>query len=459
MRYAPCAVRHAPWAIPPLCPIPLPPQRYPPPDDGPPDTLREPPPTTSSDPFRVGTVIAGKYQVEWTLAAGSMGGVVVARHLQLDRLVAIKHLHPQLLGNTEAVERFEREARLAATLASAHVVRVHDVDTLPEGGPYIVMEYLEGIDLHRLLTQRPLEVKEAVGYALEVCTALAEAHALGIVHRDLKPQNLYLAKRPAGPPVIKILDFGISKLVQRSSDGEITFITATNQKFGTPLYMSPEQLQSTARVDQRTDIWSLGVTLFELLTSQQPFAGDNVAVLVRSILVSPPLPLAELRPDAPAGLEAVLRRCLEKDPEKRYPNVTEVGKALAPFGPSNAPALVDAIERAATSAEARRQAAKGGAAAHGDRSSTSRVDDEPTTEPVVEPETDPPTARDSGPRSQARAPSPILGVVIALALVGTLVVWKVRETESRRPPPPASPVRSAPSAPSASNDSGIGSRR
>ena len=163
-------------------------------------------------PVRPGDVVAGKYRVDRTLGVGGMGVVVAATQIELDRRVALKFLLPKVLERPRLVARFSREARAAASLQSEHVARVIDVGTLESGGPYIVMEYLEGEDLSHVLARRgPLPSDEAVGYVLEACEAVAEAHAHGIVHRDLKPANLFLATRATGAPVIKVLDFGLSK--------------------------------------------------------------------------------------------------------------------------------------------------------------------------------------------------------------------------------------------------------
>jgi serine/threonine protein kinase len=288
-------------------------------------------------PFANGSIIAGKYLIEETLAEGGIGVVVLAKHLALRQRVAIKYLKPKTLGNPAIVERFLREARLAAQITSEHVVSVYDVGTVPDGGPYMVMEYLVGEDLGRTIRGGPLPTPRAVDYILQACDALAEAHALGIVHRDIKPENLFVAQRASSTPILKIIDFGISKTTSKNGeDANWARQTAVNDRFGTPLYMSPEQLRSTTQVDARTDIWSLGVVLYELLTGVPPFGGDDLPQMCTNIIAGEPQGLIELRPSATPELEAIVLRCLEKDPAKRFRNVGELAGALAPLGPPNA---------------------------------------------------------------------------------------------------------------------------
>jgi serine/threonine protein kinase len=295
--------------------------------------------------FANGALIDGKYLVEETVAEGGIGVIVVARHLALNQRVAIKYLKPKALGNPMLVERFVREGRLAAQIASDHVVRVYDVGSLAEGGPYMVMEYLVGQDLGSLLQTGPLSVERAVDYVVQACDALAEAHVLRIVHRDIKPENLFLAERPSNTPILKIIDFGISKVApSRGEDGRWGHETAASERFGTPLYMSPEHLRSSADVDSRTDIWSLGVTLYELMTGQLPFVGTDLPQLCTSVLASRPIHLTAVLPDASPLLEAVLLKCLEKDPDLRYDDVGALAEELAPFGPPSAGARVARIK-------------------------------------------------------------------------------------------------------------------
>jgi serine/threonine-protein kinase len=296
--------------------------------------------------FRAGAILCGKYRIDRVVAEGGLGIVLAATHLQLGQRVAIKYLKRSAAGLKATVDRFVREAQLASQIRSDHVVRVHDVGTLDDGGPYIVMEYLEGVDLAHVLDAGPLHVRTAIDYVLQACDALAEAHAMGIVHRDLKPGNLFLAKRAAGSSIVKIIDFGISKgAPSRSPSGTWEHVTTAGEIFGTPVYMSPEQLRSMKSVDQRADVWALGVVLHELLTGTMPFDGASVPQLCTSILNDPPVRLTSVRPDAPRELEDVILKCLEKDRNRRYRNVAELAQELAPFAPETAMARVEHIKR------------------------------------------------------------------------------------------------------------------
>jgi len=286
-------------------------------------------PSLELSPVKVGEILAGKYRVERLLGAGGMGVVVLARHVQLDQLVAVKFLLAHSLTNPKVVARFEREARAVVKLKGEHVARVTDVGTMETGAPYIVMEYLEGEDLEHTVARRgQLPIAEAVDYLLQTCEALAEAHAVGIVHRDLKPGNLFLTKRVDGKNLVKVLDFGISKMVDGRED---LALTQTTEVVGSPKYMSPEQLRASRLVDARSDIWSLGVILYELLTADMPFLAETLAHLCALVISDSPRAIRSLRPDVPQGLESIILRCMEKDPNKRFQNVTDLAMALDPF--------------------------------------------------------------------------------------------------------------------------------
>jgi serine/threonine-protein kinase len=301
-----------------------------------------------------GDLVAGKYRVDRVLGAGGMGVVVAATHEQLDQRVALKFLQASVALRVEIVQRFLREARAAVKIHSEHVARVLDVGTLENGVPFMVMEYLDGEDLSRVIAARgSLPVQETVGYVLEACEAVAEAHSLGIVHRDLKPANLFLARRPTGKPVVKVLDFGISKV---SSNVRNDAITKTSSIMGSPGYMSPEQMVDAKSVDFRSDVWSFGVVLYEMLSGRLPFAGDTMPELVAAILQKTPTPLGSLRADVPVGLQVVVDRCLRKEVAGRYENIADLARALAPFGPPRGEQSVERIE-AVLGLEARRQIA------------------------------------------------------------------------------------------------------
>jgi serine/threonine protein kinase len=292
-------------------------------------------------PVQEGEILDGKYRVDKVLGVGGMGIVVAATHVQLNTRVAIKFLLPAAMGNAQIIERFAREARAAVQIQSEHVARVTDVGSLPTGSPYMVMEYLEGNDLaHAVEREGAMPVERAVGYVLQACEAIAEAHALGIVHRDLKPANLFLARRAGRDPIVKVLDFGISKTNETGSG-----LTQTSSVMGSPFYMSPEQMMSSKDVDSRADIWALGIILYELLSGQPPFSGETMAEVVFQVTQRDAPPLSQRRPDVPEGVVAVVSRCLIRDPRQRYENVARLAAALVPFGPPRSEISLERISR------------------------------------------------------------------------------------------------------------------
>ena len=290
-------------------------------------------------------MLVGKYRVARVLGAGAMGIVVAAHHVQLDTKVAIKLLLPELLGNAEAVTRFDREAKAVARMTSEHVARILDVGTLENGVPYMVMEYLDGEDLaERIERKGPLEIEQAVEFVLHACVAVAEAHGLGVVHRDLKPANLFCIKCPDGQLSIKVLDFGISKITGGEAVGqERLAVTKNLDVIGSPLYMSPEQMKASKHADAQSDIWALGVILYELIAGQVPFIGESETEVIIKVSTEPPRPLRGFRPEVPPRLEAVILKCLEKDRAQRYLNVADLACDLASFAPARAYGAIERI--------------------------------------------------------------------------------------------------------------------
>ena len=296
-------------------------------------------------PFSPGEILDGRFRVERVLGSGGVGYVVAAWHLQLDQPVALKFLRPESRADPSFVARFQREARATAKLRGEHTCRIHDVGDSPTFGPYMVMELLDGVDLRQVLKQRgPLPVVEALTFVLQACHALGEAHGRGIVHRDIKPANLLLSRRPDGTSIVKLVDFGLSKLETPTGDGAQPALTVPSMIMGSLPYLSPEQFLNPLEVDHRVDIWALGVTAYELLANARPFGGSQPTQLLMGIMREPPPPLARFRADLPPGLEAALLPCLAKSRDDRYGTVAELARALAPFVPGS-DKLVESIER------------------------------------------------------------------------------------------------------------------
>jgi serine/threonine protein kinase len=291
----------------------------------------------------VGETLDQRYRVEDVLGEGGMGIVVRAHHLALDQPVAIKLMRSD--AEPTWPRRFIREARASARIDSEHVVRVFDVGCLDDGTPFLVMELLEGRDLEAVVADGQLAIEDAVRYGLHVCDALRAAHALGIVHRDVKPANLFLTRRADGSPCIKLLDFGISKEPEQLASEQLAprSLTGVHAVLGSPQFMSPEQLASSRDVDPRADLWSLGATLFELLTLEHAFPGESLAELCTAIMRDAPRRLRDYRPEAPPELEDALVRCLTKDPDERVGSAEELAALLAQvLAPSERPPASDA---------------------------------------------------------------------------------------------------------------------
>jgi serine/threonine-protein kinase len=286
-----------------------------------------------SSPVQPGSLLADKYEVRQILGEGGMGVVVEARHVGLDQRVAVKFLLPEVAEHQDAAERFRREARAAVKITSEHVARVIDVGSTDDGIPYMVMEFLHGHDLSdELRSTGPLPIAEAVGWVLQACEAVAEAHAAGIIHRDLKPANLFLHRKADGTRIVKVLDFGISKSIPGGSLDDLA-LTSTAALIGSPLYMSPEQMHSAKNVDVRTDIWALGAILYQLLTGRPPYVAESLPQLCSALLNDVPPSLNSLRSEVPVGLENVVLGALAKDKAERYPSVAEFASALGEFAP------------------------------------------------------------------------------------------------------------------------------
>jgi eukaryotic-like serine/threonine-protein kinase len=289
-------------------------------------------------------LVAGRYRLDKVLGMGGMGYVVSAVHVGPDRQVervAIKFMLPDALHSSSLHRRFVREAEAIGRLRSEHVCRLLDTGRTPDGAPYMVMEYLSGHDLERLVSGRgPLPLHEAADYGLQILDAMAEAHSQGIIHRDLKPANVFRAWGPDDTPIIKVLDFGVAK----AADGMQS--TATNTVMGSPSFMAPEQIVSSKRVDERADIYSIGAVLYFLLTGKPPFDAEQLPALCLKVLNEDPVPPSHLRPDLPPEIDDIILTCMARDQCNRFPNVAELAHALAPFAPEGARPLAQAAARA-----------------------------------------------------------------------------------------------------------------
>ena len=285
---------------------------------------------------RPGTVFLDKYRIESVIGQGGMGVVLKARHLELDKDVAIKILLPEMQASAEVVARFLREAKAVVKLKGEHITRVLDVGRLPDAGtPYIVMEFLDGADLNKIIKRHgPQHPAVAVDLMLQACEAIAEAHSIGIVHRDLKGSNFFVTHADGEASQLKVLDFGMAT----APDG-ISELTSASTVLGTPAYMAPEQISATRSADARSDLWSLGIVLYEMLEGKRPFRADVYYDLCIQIRTEPPPPVS--RGELPAGLEAAILVCLVNTRDARYQTVAEFAAAIAPFATD--PALAHTI--------------------------------------------------------------------------------------------------------------------
>ena len=362
-----------------------------------------------ASPVQPGQILAGKFEVERVLGAGGMGIVVAARHTQLGQRVALKFLLPVACEVPGAVARFLREGKAAARITSEHVARVMDTGVLDGGAPYLVMEYLEGSDLGEVVQNRGrIPADDAIEYVLQACEAIVEAHELGIVHRDLKPANLFLSKRADGSPLVKVLDFGISKV---EGSGSRSQLTSASVLMGSPRYMSPEQMMSAKDVDARTDVWALGVILFELTTGKSVWSADTMQGLCALIASSPAPLLRTLAPDAPELLEDVVARCLAKSRDDRIASVADLALALEPIAPESARTSIARVLRVA------------------------RKDRSITTSPRKLPAPPPSPAVAATDPTPAQGASPRIGTWLAVA-VGALLVAGIAVNYARPSPDP-----------------------
>jgi tRNA A-37 threonylcarbamoyl transferase component Bud32 len=287
----------------------------------------------------IGRVIAGRYRIIGLLGEGGMGAVYVAEHTLIGRKVAIKRLHPELAADEKAVQRFQREARAAASTGHEHIVEILDLGYAEDGAPYLVMEYLRGQSLATVLRkEQRIDSRRACFLVGQMLAALEPVHKHHIVHRDLKPDNVFLTRRNGQLDYVKILDFGISKM--KKEEGDSLDLTRTGVMLGTPFYMSPEQARGMKNLDHRVDLYACGVILFECVTGRVPYEGDNYHQLLQAILRQDPPTLRSLGADVDPALEAIVMRAIAKDPANRFPSAAAMLGALLPHG-AEAPSLAD----------------------------------------------------------------------------------------------------------------------
>lgn len=305
--------------------------------------------TSKPEPFSPGTIIAGRFLVERIIGSGGISMVAAARHLALNRRVALKFLRSESLSDRDAIRRFVREAHASASIQSEHVARVLDADLLDASHAFIVMEYLDGRDLGDVLKQDgPLPIDDAVDFLLQACEAIAEAHARQIIHRDIKPSNLFLTRATDGSRCIKVLDFGLSKVGWSTAAP-----TSKNRVLGSPYFMSPEQMRASRDADARSDIWSLGAVLFTLIAGIGPFQGEFLMDVCAAVLSGDRINLHEVRRGVSNQLEALIGCCLQPEPEDRYQSVLQLAEALRPFAPNRGVDRVGRIARVVESLEGR----------------------------------------------------------------------------------------------------------
>jgi hypothetical protein len=280
--------------------------------------------------LRTGDVVAGRYQIERSVSRSGSALVFEVRHLELEQRFLLRTLAPELAADAEAASEFVRGTRAALKLSSEHTVRATDAGRLATGVPYVVTEAPVGCTLREALEIRGVfSPAEAVDFVLQACESIAEAHAIGLVHKNLSASTLFVARRPGGSPLIKVLDFGMPSALQgEGMDSQ-----------------APEQVRGSSDIDARTDVWALGTVLHELITGTRVFTASSQRALLAMIVADPPLPVTALRSDVPAGLETVILRCLEKDRTARFPTVADLAAALRDFASTEAQGTVERVTR------------------------------------------------------------------------------------------------------------------
>jgi serine/threonine protein kinase len=275
--------------------------------------------------IQIGDLFAGRYEIVSVLGEGGMGLVYKARHKLMNRFVAVKVIRSELVSNTLLTQRFQKEAMAVSQLKHPNIVMVYDYGVTEEGVPYLVMDYLEGISLSEMINKyHKIPVDTAVEIFFQACYALAHAHEKGIIHRDFKSSNMMICEQDNGRMMVKVVDFGMAKLMRPSEDSQqMMELTQSGEVFGSPLYMSPEQCRGQ-QLDQRSDIYSLACVMYYALTGQPPLLGDNVLDTLQKQIHDAPLPMTDITLGIPSNLESVVQKALRKDPNSRYQNIAEL---------------------------------------------------------------------------------------------------------------------------------------
>jgi serine/threonine protein kinase len=368
----------------------------------------------------------GNYRVTSLLGEGGMGVVYLAQHPVFGRKVAIKLLHAVLARDPDIVARFFNEARAIHMVAHENIVEILDFGQTPDGQPYFIMEYLQGESLSDTIGRGPMPLDQVEAIGVQMCRALGAAHSKGIVHRDLKPHNVQLVIKADGALQVKILDFGVAKILQ-SPDGSSSVKTRTGSLMGTPLYMSPEQCKGAGVLDHRTDIYSLGVILFEMLSGRPPFNAEGVGELFAKHMLEEPPSLLDFAPNTPPHLAAAVMKSLAKDPAARFQSMDDFRKAIVGEVKVTAPASAGGTRRlgnAAANTMAQTISAK--ATTSTLSSASSEIDDELAIKPT---------------RTKLFVAG---GGALAVAVVAVVMLSKGKETPPAAPPAPPVATTTAP---------------
>jgi serine/threonine protein kinase len=386
------------------------------------------------DPL-IGVIVDGKYELKRLLGRGGMGAVYEAEHRMIGKRVAVKVLHKEFCSNAEIVKRFVREARSATAIGHPNIVEVFDMGTMEGGGFFQVIELLEGSSLQDVVDEGPMSYARAVAILSQVADALVAVHDKGIVHRDLKPDNVFLVNRPGNSDFVKLLDFGVAKVIDANSGMQ----TRTGMIIGTPAYMSPEQARGASDVDLQTDVFALGVMAFELLTGQRPFDADTFPQILLKICVAETPSLSAYRTDVPDGFQVVLERLLAKERSSRFPDCRSVRQSLAPFASLGEPPRLTEVQpgrQPLSNAEMRKAgdltdpfAATGVSAVDAEVST-----DEPRVRPVVEAQRSTPGTADLAPGRSSTGRFVAAAAALLLSALGTFAYFRGDSNEVVAPP-------------------------